>query len=619
MCGIVGVAGPAVAADRKSLAIARDSMRHRGPDDFGEWWSPDGRVGLGHRRLAVIDLTAAGHQPMADAANEVVITFNGEIYNYRDLRRQLAASGHVFRSDSDTEVILAAFREWGHGCVLRLDGMFSLALYDRRAHQLFLARDRAGEKPLFYANGEGRLIFASELKALMAYDPTLRRADLEALDCYLGMGYVPGDRCILSGVKKLPPAHALLFDVDAGSARIWRYWQPPACVSAAPDVDALVSGLADVMGIAIERQLVADVPIGVLLSGGLDSSLITAIAASKISKLKTFTVTFPGSARHDESAHARLIAEHFGTEHIELPAAEISPSLLPTLARQYDEPLIDTSMIPTFLVSQLVRRHCTVALGGDGGDELFGGYDHYRRLSALDGISRYVPSPVRRGFGAAAASLAPARMKGRNWLAALAADLDRSVPLVASYFDRDTRLGLLPCLSAVAGACETIWASRVSPGDDIVDRATRTDFGNYLPEDILVKVDRASMLNSLEVRAPFLDRAIVEFAFGRVPAYLKATKARQKILLKALAARVLPPRVELERKQGFTIPIGDWLSSGPWQRVFQSVLLDGSTMFRREEVERLWVSRPRGHRHTEGMFGLLMLELWRREYGVVVG
>jgi asparagine synthase (glutamine-hydrolysing) len=594
-------------------------MQHRGPDDFGEWWSPDGRVGLGHRRLAVIDLTAGGHQPMLDAASDLVITFNGEIYNYRDLRRQLSASGHAFRSESDTEVVLAAFREWGRECVLRLDGMFSIALYDRRADQLFLARDRAGEKPLFYADAGDRLLFASELKALMAYDPALRRADLEALDCYLGMGYVPGDRCILSGVKKLPPAHALVFDVGAGTTKVWRYWQPPACVNDAPDVDELVSGLADVMNTAIEKQLVADVPIGVLLSGGLDSSLITAIAATKVSRLKTFTVTFPGSPRHDESAHARVIADRFGTEHIELPAAEISPSLLPALARQYDEPVIDTSMIPTFLVSQLVRRHCTVALGGDGGDELFGGYDHYRRLSVLDGLSRYVPSRVRRGLGAAAVALAPTAMKGRNWLAALAADLHHTVPLVASYFDRDSRLRLLPGLDAVAGACENVWAERVSPGGDLVDRATRTDFANYLPETILVKVDRASMLNSLEVRAPFLDRSVLEFAFGRVPAHLKATKARQKILLKTLAARVLPMRTELERKQGFTVPIAEWLLAGPWQRAFQTVLLDGSTMFRRDEVERLWSARTRGHRNTEGLFGLLMLELWRREYGVTVG
>jgi asparagine synthase (glutamine-hydrolysing) len=621
MCGIIGVASRTAVSDRGWLALGRDALRHRGPDDAGEWWSADACVGVGHRRLAVIDLSPAGHQPMQDAGGGLCIVFNGEIYNFADLRQELMAQGHAFRTHSDTEVILAAYREWGMDCLSRLNGMFAFALYDSRQRQLFLARDRAGEKPLFYALADGVLRFASELKGLMA-DPALpRRIDPEALDCYLAMGFVPGQRSMLHGVKKLPPAHALVFDLNDGQSRLWRYWQLPEPNASAAHDQADEAGLLDELEVllenAVRRQLVADVPVGVLLSGGVDSSLVTAMAVRAAPRVKTFTIRFPGFGQYDETGHARLIARHFGTEHLELVAAESTVDLVPLLARQFDEPMADSSMIPTYLVSRLVREHCTVALGGDGGDELFGGYAQYNRLLWLQQKLGEIPQSLRLTVAKAAEVLLPVGFKGRNWLQGLGVDLQAGLPLIASFFDRGARKRLMARQGAWELVAERIREQRIPKSADLLQRATRMDFGNYLAEDILVKVDRASMLNSLEVRAPLLDYRLIEFAFGKVPSHLKATANSRKILLKKLTQRLLPREFDRQRKQGFSIPLASWLQSGPWKALFREVLLDSdNTVFDRKEVSRLLAGQAKGRVNSERLFALVLFELWRREYQI---
>jgi asparagine synthase (glutamine-hydrolysing) len=620
MCGIVGIAARSEAVEREWLNAGRDAMRHRGPDGAGEWWSDDGRVGLAHRRLAIIDLSAAGHQPMHDTTGELCIVFNGEIYNFMELREQLVASGHAFRSRTDTEVILAAYREWGADCVTRFNGMFAFALYDSRQRSLFMARDRAGEKPLFYALADGSLRFASELKGLMADPRFPRRIDSDALDCYLAMGFIPGERCILQGVKKLPPAHAMLFNADSGSVKVWRYWDLPPPTAPGVDDAALESGLIEELEVllhdAVRRQLVADVPVGVLLSGGVDSSLITAMAVRSAPSVKTFTVGFAGHGSFDESEHARLIARHFGTEHLELQAAETTPELLPMLARQFDEPVVDSSMLPTYLVSRLVREHCTVALGGDGGDELFAGYGHYDRLLWMKGSFGRVPREVRVPIARAAEALLPIGFKGRNWLQGLAEDLDSGLPLIGSYFDRTTRRRLLENGGAGVAVAEGIRSERIPDAADLLQRATRMDFENYLAEDILVKVDRASMLNSLEVRAPLLDYRVIEFAFGKVPSALKATASGRKLLLKKLAATLLPPGFDTRRKQGFSIPLASWLRDRSWQGFFRDVLLAPNPFFSHKLSGELLDGHLKGRSNSERLFALVMFELWRREYGI---
>jgi asparagine synthase (glutamine-hydrolysing) len=615
VCGIVGIAGRGSGAI-ESLCEASSALAHRGPDSDGEWWSDDRCVGLAHRRLAVIDLSPGGQQPMVDAASGHAIAYNGEIYNFEALRKQLCSVGHSFRSQSDTEVVLKAYAEWGMDCLQRLNGMFAFALYDSRRRQLLLARDRAGEKPLFYRVTAGQLTFASELKAMLAAPGERPTFDREALDCYLSMGYVPGSRCIVEGFRKLPPAHALVYDIVSGETRTWAYWELPACpsmdnVDPAPLTETLEKLLED----SVRRQLVADVPVGIMLSGGVDSSLITALAARARTNVKTFSVRFPGHGALDETEHARRVATAFSTDHVELSAAEADPALLTRLARQIDEPIIDSSMVPTYLVSETVRRHCTVALGGDGGDELFGGYREYTRLHWLRRHFGLWPRPLRRAVAGMATRCLPTGYKGRNWLAALGADLERGLPLLASYFDPHQRRALLPDAGLPLSA-ESIYAGRVPDCEDLIERATRMDFGNYLPEDLLVKVDRSSMMTSLEVRCPFLDVDVTEFAFGCVPAHLKAGALGRKVLLKRVAARVLPIDFDLSRKQGFDIPINDWVTRGPWRAFFREVLLDSGCLFRAGPIERALRGLERGHNNGERLFGLLMMELWRREYGV---
>jgi asparagine synthase (glutamine-hydrolysing) len=611
MCGILGHVRRA-AGEREPLQLALACLAHRGPDDTGTWWSPDERVALGHQRLAIIDLSPGGHQPMSDASGRCTVVFNGEIYNYRELRTELMAKGHCFRTASDTEVILAAYMEWGTVCVERLNGQFAIALYDRARGSVFLARDRAGEKPLFYRLDEGALSFASELKALLASADFPRTIDRAALDCYLAMGYVPGGRSILSGVSKLPPAHAMTFDVESGESRLWRYWRLPEFDEhEESSEDALLHDLEALLEDAVARQLVADVPVGILLSGGVDSSLITALAVRSAPDVHTFTVTFPGFGGLDETEHARLIARHFGTTHIELEGAP-TRDMLPALARQFDEPMADSSMIPTYLVSRLVREHCTVALGGDGGDELFGGYTHYTRLLRLEQIARFVPRPLR-AVAAGGSAMLPVGFKGRNWLSALGADFRRDVPPVQWLFDARTRRRLMAGRDW-KGVAEAIHAERVPRTGDLLQRATRLDFENYLAEDILVKVDRASMLTSLEVRAPFLDHRVIEFAFRRVSSSQKASADGLKHLLKRLCGRLLPPEFDQKRKQGFIVPLSTWLQSGPLASVVADVLLDDDSIFDRSTVQALIRGQERGLDNGERIFGLALFELWRREY-----
>lgn len=616
MCGIVGIAGTAPQPDRAWLPIARDTLIHRGPDDFGEWWSGCGRVGLAHRRLSILDLSPLGHQPMHSGAQGLSIVFNGEIYNFAELRRELEQVGHGFRSHSDTEVLLAAYAQWGTECLSRLNGMFAFALFDAPRQRLFLARDRAGEKPLFYRLDGGFLWFASELKALMAHPALPRRIDPEALDCYLAMGFVPGERCILEGYSKLPPAHAMTFDLREGAATVWRYWQLPELHASAATVDetSLLDELEALLEDAVGRQLVADVPVGILLSGGMDSSLVTAMAVRHSYKVRTFSIGFPGHGKLDESPHARLIASHFGTEHVELMAEPTNADLLPTLARQFDEPLVDSSMFPTWLVSRLVRQHCAVALGGDGGDELFAGYGHYSRLLWMQRHLSQVPGCLRRAVAQGAQRFLPAGFKGRNYLQELHLDLRHSLPLLASYFDATTRRRLLgDRRSHMLGAARIREAS-IPQQVDLLQRATRMDFGNYLAEDILVKVDRASMLNSLEVRAPLLDHRVIEFAFSRVPSHLKATEREKKVLLKRLAARVLPPKFDRQRKQGFMIPLADWLKAGPFRDLFWDTLTSRDCLFDATTVLGLLKGQDRGLDNGERLFALVQFELWRKIY-----
>lgn len=620
MCGIVGVVGQAPQQSRDWLAEAVSVLHHRGPDGSGVWWSNDGHAGLGHTRLAIVDLSASGDQPMHSIDGRHAIVFNGEIYNYRELGRQLAGLGHEFASDSDTEVLLAAYRQWGPDCLEHLVGMFAFAIYDQVDRVLFAARDRAGEKPLFYRRQSGRLSFASELKGLFA-DPSLpRRVDAEALDQYLACGYVPAGQCIIQGVNKLPPAHALRFDGRSGAFRCWRYWQLPE----EPEPEALyhanendlLDEMQSLLQTSVEQQLHAEVPVGVLLSGGVDSSLVAALAARVHATVKTFTLCMPRHAGFDETVHARLVARHLGTEHHELEIDEPEVGLLPELARQYDEPLADASMIPTCLITRAISRHCKVAIGGDGGDELFSGYPHHSRQLRLARQTRWLPPALRRPLFGLASSLMPVNARGHGLLQSLAVDYGHDlIPTTALFLPRHRRDLLL---AQSPGCAEQANQLRIPQTRDLLQRITRSDFSAYLADDLLVKVDRAAMMNSLEVRAPILDHRLVEFAFSKVPAHLRATESSRKILPKRLTERLLPEAFDRVRKQGFSIPYETWIRSGDWGGWFAQVLLDdapGSPLQRRP-IEAMFRQMAAGRNMAPKLFALLMLELWRREYAI---
>lgn len=555
---------------------------------------------------------------MVDEKRGLAIVFNGEIYNFHELKSELERLGYSFFSRSDTEVILASYRHWGAECLARFNGTFAFAIFDAEQHTVFLARDRAGEKPLFYYLSADGLRFASELKALLT-DPLLpRKIDRASLDCYLTMGYVPGGRAILNGFNKLPPAHAMKFDLATGQSKLWRYWRIPSlspeAVAGKIDNEGLLADLESLLKSAVRYQLAADVDVGVLLSGGVDSSLITALAARSARKVKTFTVCFPGHSMHDETEHARLIARAFDTQHTEIVAEPNAADLLPRLAVQFDEPIADSSMIPTFILAQAVRNHCMVALGGDGGDELFGGYDRYSRFLALQRYAGAIPHRVRRIPAALAGRLLPLGFRGRNWIMASGADFSSNLPPMVSLFDTAFRHHLLD--GGKEAIAELILGEFLPYEDDMLQQATRMDFASYLPEDILVKVDRASMLNSLEVRSPLLDYRVIEFAFSRIPSRLKATAWEKKILLKRLAVRLLPLSFDHRRKQGFSIPLAAWLKGGPFKDLFRDVLLDKECLFNRQTVNSLLKGQEHGLNNAERLFSLVVFELWRRHYHV---
>ena len=619
MCGIVGYAGRPGAVAANLLAAMRDAIAHRGPDDSGIWSSPDGSVVLGHRRLAILDLSPAGAQPMENSSRRSVIVFNGEIYNHEELRRELAADGVHFTGRSDTEVLLAAYDAWGERCVARLRGMFAFAIYDQTRRVLFLARDRAGEKPLYWAEHRGGLVFASELKALMADPEFPRRLSPEGLAYYLSFGYVPGDKCILEGVHKLPPAHCLSWSLTGGAPKINRYWDiPSARRDDASSIDELTDDLQRLLTAAVSEQLVADVPLAVLLSGGVDSSLVAAIAAQvSHHKVRTFTVTLPNHPRLDESRFARSVAQYLGTDHVELPLDHSSADLVQKLAIQFDEPIADSSMIPTYLLAKTVSQHCKVVVGGDGGDELFGGYRSYQSALQREKLRARLPRAARSLVAATARRILPNGAKGRNALMALNGTTADGIAQSAVWTDPADYPRISPWLFRRSQKYSpTLWRRNlVEEARGLPGAAMAADFRSYLPEDILVKVDRAAMLCSLEVRAPFLDQRVIEFAYERIPNRLQATLQQRKILLKRLAKRLLPPDLDIDRKQGFTIPISKWLTPAilqDWRddcrEQIQSVLSDAA-------VRRL-IRRRENMAGEHSLYAAIMLTTWMRHYHV---
>jgi asparagine synthase (glutamine-hydrolysing) len=620
MCGIIGIGSTKPVLEKSWLKKGSEKLAHRGPDDSGEWWSEDFRVGFAHQRLSILDLSKAGHQPMTNDEFKITITFNGEIYNHNELREGLSSEGFIFKSKSDTEVIIASYKKWGKDCVSHFRGMFAFVIHDQKENLLFFARDRVGEKPLFYHCRNGIIYFSSELKGLLVENKLNKKLDKESLDCFLTFGFVPDTKCILKDFNKLPPAHIMLFSLETGEKNIWRYWNIPLLNKKIDLIKSnendILENVENLLQNSIRERLIADVPVGILLSGGLDSSLITALATRNNNKVKTFTACFPNSKIHDESKHAKLIAEYFDTEHVELNIELPSPDLIQKLAVQFDEPINDSSMIPMYLISKKIETYCKVAIGGDGGDELFGGYNHYSRLLWMQHYLSNIPQIARRLISKIGQAYLPNGFKSRNWLIALKSDLNSELPLIANYFDKSKRKVLLKNIKEWNYVGEKIFNKNSYFCSDLLQSATRTDFKNFLAEDILVKVDRSSMLNSLEIRAPFLDHRLIEYAFANIPSSLKSSRTDKKILIKKLAKKVLPNNFDFQRKKGFTIPLSSWLKSGPYRDFFYDTLSQKNQIFDNKEIRKMLRDNNRGINNSESLFSIVLFNLWMENYNI---
>ncbi|MCC7421937.1 MAG: asparagine synthase (glutamine-hydrolyzing) [Planctomycetaceae bacterium] len=669
MCGI---AGGCWGKDASPLAV--DDLRrmtqilaHRGPDDFGLYHSqaetdpglhliggrrpsdasalpseqrtsgPGGA--LGHRRLSIIDL-AGGHQPLSNEDGTVWIAFNGEIYNYRELRPELEAQGHVFRTDSDTETIVHLYEQYGPACVERLRGMFAFALWDDRAKRLFLARDRLGKKPLFYRAARGQLTFASELKGLLQVTGAPREIDPHALDAFLTYQYVPHPQCIFKRYQKLPPAHWLM--VEDGTITVRRYWSPPyqegtaasegdagaAHDSASWKPDDWRRELRATLTEAVRLRMRSDVPLGAFLSGGIDSTIITGLMQSLSDRpVKTFSIGFPVK-QFDERSYAREAAAHLKTEHHELVVEPKGLDVLPKLVWHYDEPFGDSSAIPTMALAELTRKHVTVALSGDGGDELFAGYDRYQAVRLAARFDR-LPRPLRAVASARIWQRIPSsvrqksfRRKIKRFLAALGEPPERRYLTWVSTFDATRRRDLLSdSVQAALGNSDPaeflLAAYRSAPTRDFVTRTTCADVLTYLPCDILTKVDIATMASALEARCPFLDHRVAELA-ARMPLDLKLKGRRGKRILLDTFSDFLPASIQTRKKMGFGVPLDHWFR-GELQPLLRDTLLSRKALdrdwFKPEAVQRLVDEHTSSTwDHSYRLWSLLVFELWQRTW-----
>lgn len=627
MCGIAGIIyrNADRPVDRDVLASMAGAIAHRGPD--AEGFFVDRNVGLAHRRLSIIDLEG-GDQPIGNEDGRVQVVFNGEIYNFRELRRDLEARGHQFRTTSDTEVIVHAYEEFGDACVERLRGMFAFAIWDARQRRVLLARDRVGIKPLFVSlNGE-RLLFGSELKTLLAHGDVDRDVDPAAVDDFFNYGVIPGSRAIFRGVEKLLPAHTLSIDLDTWNATRRRYWQLQFASDDSLSCEEWQAALLDKLRESVQTHLVADVPVGSFLSGGMDSSVVTGLATDVLATpIQTFSIGFR-EAQFSELDAAREIAAHFGTEHTEQVVEADAASLLPSLAQFYDEPFADSSALPTFLVSQLASRDVKVVLSGDGGDEALGGYSRYAHDLKEASIRGLIPSWLRRPWLSAAASVwpkadwLPRPLRLKTFLTNLSlsgADAYANTlslcrqPLRSRLLNADLREQLVSHRGSLIAAN----GYRSAETDDPLSGMIAADMATLLPDDYLVKVDRASMACGLEVRPPMLDHEFLELC-ARIPSKWKIRDGETKWLLRETATSLLPESILKRPKQGFEIPVDAWLR-GPLQEMFRETVLGNSSpvsgFVDQNVASRTYESHLRGTgRHGSTLWSLLSLAVWAERY-----
>jgi asparagine synthase (glutamine-hydrolysing) len=602
VCGIAGLYSPTGKPNPEHVDAMRAALLHRGPDEGST--DSYGHCVLGHQRLKVIDLDT-GYQPVANETGDIVAVYNGEAYNFRALREELRA--HEVRGTGDTPILPHLYEESGPRFVERIDGMFALALWDAGRERLVLARDRLGKKPLLWTRlPDGTLAFASELKALLRLQEVSREVDLEAIDAFLALQYVPGDRTALRGIHKLPPGHVLV--AEGRTERIERYWQPESAESSANEEEWLERVRATV-GAAVRKRLVADVPLGALLSGGIDSSIVVALMAEAASQpVRTFTVGF-SDERYDERTYARAVSSRFGTVHEELQIEEDVAATLPRLAATYDEPLGDEAAFPTFLIAEQARRHVTVALAGDGGDETFAGYERY----VVTGLADRVPSSLAKSCAAALRLLPAARREPRSPLFRAARFLDVAATPAAERYTRLMEVFPLHLRRNLWTDSTQARPALLVPQRPGIAGLQLLDLETYLPGDLLLKADLASMAHSLELRSPFLDHEVVALGLA-LPDSLKTRGREGKVALRRAFAAKLPTEVLERGKTGFGVPLGRWFRSD-LRELAHDLLSNDRGWFRQDAVQQLLGEHESGRAdHGHRLWCLLMLELWVREH-----
>jgi asparagine synthase (glutamine-hydrolysing) len=631
MCGIGGFLWlgnrPApFDAERRLRAMIR-TVRHRGPDDEGVW--SDQLCGLAHARLSIIDLSPAGHQPMGTADSRVWISFNGEIYNFIELRRELEAKRYVFRSHSDTEVILYGYLAWGEKVFTRLRGMFAIAIWDRVSRKLVLGRDRFGKKPLYYAQTGDLLLFGSAIRELLTWAEVDRQPDTAAIDQYLSLQYVPSPRTAFRAVRKVPPAHYMVAEQVGQGWRITQpteYWRlpPPRAAIRRASMKVLAAEVVERLKEAVKLRLISDVPLGAFLSGGVDSSAVVALMSELCSgPVKTFSIGFPNK-EYDETRYARMVAERYATDHEEMIVEPDAIAVIPKLVWHYGEPFADMSAVPTYYVSQITRRKVTVALNGDGGDEAFMGYGRYdtcRRISAFD----WMPSAVRSAALSAIPRLPRIVNRRHGNRLSTIAEFIRGVNRPASqryaftityFMDYMKREGYTQDMSEfIAGSALDLLEPYFEAAPTLVSGANWADIHTYLPDDLMVKVDVASMAHGLESRSPLLDHVFMEWAMT-IPESIKLAGGVTKALFKKAMERYLPHELLYRPKMGFGCPVDHWFRAELKDMAYDILLSDTATgrgIFRKDYVTQLLeehVSARTSH-HTR-LWALLMLELWFR-------
>jgi asparagine synthase (glutamine-hydrolysing) len=640
MCGIAGFVNPSrglSGPELKDLALNMvATLRHRGPDDQGLWADPESGVGLAHRRLAIQDLSVEGHQPMQSADGRYVLIFNGEIYNFLEIKSQLERAGHTFRGHSDTEVMLAAFCEYGINRALeKFIGMFAFALWDRRERCLHLARDRAGEKPLYYGWNRGVFLFGSELKALRAFPHFRADVDSQALALYMRYSYIPAPHSIYRDIFKLPPGSILKLNAAQFESReippIEQYWSLWSAVERGVnhpfegDETAAIENLTDLLNDSVAMQMVADVPIGAFLSGGIDSSVVVAIMQAQSRRpIKTFSIGF-ANAEYDEAPFAQAVAKHLGTQHTELyvhPATLLGA--IPRMAQIYDEPFADTSHIPTVLLSELARKQVIVSLSGDGGDELFGGYSLYQKTEQVWNNMRRIAQPIRNRLAALLAHTGTfgVEIQTRIWgEPRLFKRVFRLSELLRASEDRQLyELLIAQCRNlkewvreSHVGLSATGIALRWDSIPELRHRMMYTDFVRYLPDDVLVKVDRAAMSASLETRIPLLDRRVIEFAWS-LPLHFKQRFNQGKWLLRQVLYGYVPRKLVERPKQGFAAPVEEWIRSElrPWaEELLSESRLRQDGFFHEKNVRRKWDEHVSGKGDWgRPLWNVLMFQGW---------